>query len=263
MEEIDNAGGRLDAVLTIPDGKARAKSGRVYVDGFCSSRDIPLFKATNINDADAVAWLRNQALDWLFIIGWSQIARAGVLASVARGALGMHPALLPEGRGRAAVPWAILKGLRETGVSMFKLDEGVDTGPLLAQERIPIAQRETATTLYSKVEAAHRVLMRRVWPLLVEDVLPLVPQDEMRATVWPARTPADGRLDAAMLVADADRLVRAVTRPYPGAYLDEGPTRWRIWSAIPAGDAAPELAGSRFRFADGELLALEVAKEPR
>ena len=261
MEEIEGAGGRLDAVLTIPDDKAPAKAGRVYVDAYCAARSIPLLKSKNVNDGDAVAWLRHQSLDWLFIIGWSQIARAEVLASVARGAIGMHPTLLPEGRGRAAVPWAILKELRETGVSLFKLDQGVDTGPIMAQERIPIAPRETATTLYAKVEVAHRSLMRRVWPLLVRDEVLLVPQDESRATVWPARTPADGRLDRAMRVVDADRLVRAVTHPYPGAFLDEGPTRWRIWSAIPAG-TAPETPGKSFRFADGDLLGLEVAQEP-
>ena len=261
MEEISKIGGHLDAVLTLPDDKARAKSGRVYLDGYCSEQGIALFKANSINDADALAWLRSQALDWLFIIGWSQIAKADVLASVTRGAIGMHPTLLPVGRGRASIPWAILKELPETGVSMFKLDEGVDTGPILAQEHILIESRETATMLYSKVERAHRSLIRRAWPLLAQDALPLVPQDETRATVWPGRTPSDGRLDASMLMMDADRLVRAVTRPYPGAYIDAGSTRWRIWSAIPNADAALGLSGKRLHFVDGELLALEMTEE--
>ncbi|MBI3790816.1 MAG: methionyl-tRNA formyltransferase [Gemmatimonadetes bacterium] len=261
MEEIAALGGRIDAALTIPDDRSRAKSGRVWIDAHCARHGIPLGKFGNINDPEAVAWLRTQALDWLFIIGWSQIARAEVLSSVRRGVIGMHPTLLPQGRGRAAVPWAILHGLERTGVSMFKLDAGVDTGPLLAQVPIPVAPRETATTLYAKVEEAHRTLIRVAWPRLVADDLPLRAQDEAAATVWPGRTPEDGRLDPSMTVAQADRLVRAVTRPYPGAFIDLAGVRRRVWSAIPAA-LDPAAAGPRLRFADGDLVLLEATDEP-
>ena len=261
MEEIDAAGGRLDAVLTLTDEMGRAKSGRVHVDAFCADRAIPLAKFRNVNEPASLDWLRQQDLDWLFIIGWSQIAHPGVLALLRRGAIGMHPTLLPEGRGRSAVPWAILKDLRVTGVSMFKLDAGVDTGPLLGQEEIRVEPRETATTLYGKVEQAHRTLIRRTWPLLVTDALQVVPQDHSRATVWPGRTPADGRLDLTMTVGCADRLVRAVTHPYPGAYFDEGSTRWRIWSAAPAIDLPTDADAMRLRFADGDLAVLQAEQE--
>lgn len=261
MEEIAAIGGRLHAVLTIPDEKAPAKSGRAYVDAHCRQHGIDLGKFGNVNDADAVQWLRDHHLDWLFIIGWSQIARTEVLEVSTRGAIGIHPTLLPEGRGRAAVPWAILKGLTVTGVSMFKLDTGVDTGPLLAQERIPVEPRDTATALYVKVEAAHRYLVRRTWPQLIADELQLTIQDESRATVWPGRSPADGRLDPLMTVADADRLVRAVTRPYPGAFLETRGELVRIWSAVPADLAPSGSSGELFHFRDGSLLATEIERE--
>lgn len=260
MAEIDAAGGRLDAVLTLPDDRARTKSGRVYVDSFCDERGIPLAKYANVNDAETVEWLRAQHLDWLFIIGWSQIARSAVLASTTHGAIGMHPTLLPQGRGRSAVPWAILKELSVTGVSMFKLDEGVDTGPLLGQERIPVGPRETATTLYGKVEAAHRALMRSTWPGLLDGTLRPVPQDDSAATVWPGRSPADGELKQSMSVREADRLIRAVTRPYPGAFIDHGTTRLRIWEARPAGPDADHGA-TKLRFADGVLTILDAEEE--
>lgn len=260
MEEIASIGGRLDAVLTLPDAQARNKSGRIYVDSYCAEYEIPLGKFRNINDDDAVAWLRTQRLDWLFIIGWSQIARDLVLGAVARGAIGMHPTLLPEGRGRAAIPWAILKGLARTGVSMFKLDSGVDTGPLLAQQEIVLDPRETATTLYTKVEKAHRTLMRRTWPLLLADSLPLQAQDDALATVWPGRTAADGALGSHMTVDYADRLVRAVTHPYPGAFIDLPGRRLRIWRAEPATTASGP--GERIPFADGELVVLDAEEEP-
>lgn len=231
MDAIYHAGGSLAAAFTLRDDLAAQKSGRIYLDGFCAQHGIPLRKVRNVNDPDALAMIRGADLDWLFIVGWSQIARAEVLSATRRGALGMHPTLLPEGRGRAAVPWAILKGLERTGVTLFKLDEGVDTGPIAAQVVVPIEARETATTLYAKVSAAHRSLIEQAWPSLVADVLRLAPQDESRATVWPGRTPEDGRVTADLSPAMADRLVRAVTRPYPGAFVDAKAARLRIWCA--------------------------------
>ena len=233
MEEIYRAGGVLDLAMSLPDDVATAKSGRVYLDAFCRERSIPLLKAPNVNDNAVVEAIRSHEIDWLFIIGWSQIAREEVLAAPRQGVLGMHPTLLPVGRGRAAIPWAILKGLPETGVTLFQLDHGVDTGPILAQQRIPLAADETATTLYTKVNAAHRALIRSVWPDLAAGTLRPQPQDDRQATVWPGRAPEDGAISSSMTVAEVDRLVRAVTRPYPGAYVDDGGRRLRIWSGMP------------------------------
>ena len=101
----------------------------------------------------------------------------------------MHPTLLPQGRGRAAIPWAILKALPETGVTLFQLDEGVDTGPIIAQKVLPIAANETATTLYERVADAHRSLIGQVWPNLPSGNVQRRIQDESQATIWPGRTP--------------------------------------------------------------------------
>lgn len=258
MEEIYQVGGRLDFAMSLRDDQARAKSGRIYLDGFCGERGIPLAKVGNVNDPEAVAAIRDADLDWLFIIGWSQIARNAVLAAPRRGVLGMHPTLLPEGRGRAAIPWTILKDLRETGVTLFQLDQGVDTGPILAQEVVSIAPRETAESLYGRVDQAHRTLIRRVWNDLAEDRLTPKPQDPSAGSVWPGRKPEDGRLDLAMTWAEADCLIRAVTRPYPGAFLDSDGKRLRVWAAEPGRglDGRPHL-----RFSDGILDLLDYDQE--
>jgi len=259
MEEIYAVGGRLDFALSLRDHQARNKSGRIYLDAFCHERGIPLTKAGNVNDADAVEAIRAASLDWLFIVGWSQIAGASVLASTKCGVLGMHPTLLPEGRGRAAIPWAILKGLPETGVTLFKLDQGVDTGPILAQERVPLDPREGAGSLYEKVAVAHRGLIRNVWADLASNRLVPRPQDPSSGSTWPGRKPEDGRLEPAMTVAEADRLVRAVTRPYPGAFMDLDGRRLRVWGAQPT-----ELTEGPFTltFSDGNLHVLDYSWEP-
>jgi methionyl-tRNA formyltransferase len=262
MEAIYDAGGRLATVLTLRDDIAPAKSGRVHADEFCRAHAIPLVKIRNINDVDALAAITAADLDWLFIIGWSQIARSAVLQSVRRGVLGIHPTLLPIGRGRASIPWAILKGMSETGVTLFQLDGGVDTGPVLLQQRLPISDRETATSLYAKVIAAHREALRAVWPDLVAGRVVARPQDERAATIWPGRTPADGQLRPEMTSEQMDRLVRATTRPYPGAFWVDAGRTVRVWSgAIADVRDNPRPGALRIFSSDGAFDAWEYETE--
>lgn len=262
IEEIYGVGGTIDLAVTLPDDRARTKSGRVYLDDFCRLRSIELLKVPNINDPEAVAAVRRSEIDWLCIIGWSQIARSEVLRSPRMGSLGMHPTLLPEGRGRAAIPWAILKGLSRTGVTLFQLDEGVDTGPILGQVSVDLAPDETATTLYGKVEEAHRSLIRDCWPRLLRGELTARPQDETRATVWPGRTPEDGRITLDMSVDEVDRLVRATTRPYPGAFLDLAGTRVRVWAGRRAsGHVSPAAGRYLIHLSDGAFVATDFELE--
>lgn len=231
IEEIYRIGGELDLLITLDDERAKNKSGRVYLDEFSNKHNIPLLKIENINQPEVINALKEKNIDWLFIIGWSQIAKKELLDSPKLGCLGMHPTLLPVGRGRAAVPWAIIKGLEKTGVTMFKLDEGVDTGLILGQVEIPMEERESATTLYKKVDDAHVTLMAKYWHDIVQNNVSLQKQDESLATYWEGRKPEDGRISEDMTCLDADRLVRAVTKPYPGAFYEEDNKKIVIWKA--------------------------------
>lgn len=263
MEAIYEAGGRLAFAGTLLDSQAVAKSGRVFVDEFCQRHAVPLVKFRNVNDPAAVDAIRAAELDWLVIIGWSQIARAEVLAATRLGVLGMHPTLLPVGRGRAAIPWAILLGLKTTGVTLFKLDGGVDTGPIVAQVPVPIGPRETATSLYQRVNEAHRTLILDHWAGIASGVLRLTPQDSTQASIWPGRTPEQGALSETMSVDEADRLIRAVTHPYPGAFIERDGRRLRVWSAEPL--PVVKLASAdtiTLEFADGGLNVTEMQWEP-
>jgi methionyl-tRNA formyltransferase len=259
MEALYRAGGRLAMAMTLTDSQARQKSGRVYLDEFCSKHSVPLRKVRHINDPESIEAIKAADLDWLFIIGWSQIAGAEVLASTRCGVLGMHPTLLPVGRGRAAIPWAILKGLPETGVSLFKLDTGVDTGPIAGQVKIALGPQTDAAWLYAAVDAAHVQLMRETVPKLLSGSLVLTPQDDALASEWPGRTPEDGRLDLEGSVATAERLIRAVTRPYPGAFVDKDGRRVIVWKATLVGpDAARQ--GFELAFSDGRLRLIDYTE---
>ncbi|MDN7124520.1 methionyl-tRNA formyltransferase [Pseudidiomarina sp. 1APP75-32.1] len=254
MEAIHEAGGKLSFAMTLEDNQAVNKSGRIYLDEFCDRYGIPVLKSRHVNNQNVIDAIKEHELDWLFIIGWSQIASEQVLDAPKRGVLGMHPTLLPIGRGRAAIPWAILKGLNKTGVTLFKLDTGVDTGPIVDQIEIPISSTTDAQDLYQLVEAAHVELMRKTVPALLADELELREQDHSLATEWLGRRPEDGEINLDGSVYDAERLVRAVTRPYPGAYAVLDGVKYVIWRAE---IIDPEDGEFGLRFFDGWLKALE------
>lgn len=231
IQEIFSIGGNLELLITLKDEKAKKKSGRVYLDEIAAENKVPLIKIDNINDQVVVDRLKSDQIDWLFIIGWSQIAKKPLLDAPKLGCIGMHPTLLPVGRGRAAIPWAIIKGLKKTGVTLFKLDEGVDTGDIIGQEVILLNEKTTATELYQQVNDMHVSLISKYWDKIVNNQITLQKQDETKASEWPGRKPEDGQILNSMTMDEADRLVRAVTTPYPGAFYREGTRTIRIWSA--------------------------------
>lgn len=250
IEKIYEIGGQLDLLITIPDHKSKNKSGRIYLDEISKRNNIPLLKVNHINDEEAKTQIKAHEIDWLFIIGWSQIASIELLACPTKGCIGMHPTLLPQGRGRAAIPWAIIKGLSKTGVSMFVLDEGVDTGDILGQYEIQIDEKETAGTLYDKVERGHIKLMEEVFPRLKNGEIFAYPQDAESATIWEGRKPEDGELFQEMTVDEADRIIRACTRPYPGAFISLKDKKRIIWKAEKTDD---NTATTVLKFKDGYI----------
>lgn len=232
MEAIYEVNGSLDLIISLPDEKAKNKSGRIYVDNFATKNNIPVLKSNHVNDSIVQKALKEYDIDWLFIIGWSQIASKELIDTPKIGVIGAHPTLLPVGRGRAAIPWAIIKGLKVTGVSFFKMDEGVDTGLLLRQEEVPILSDETALTLYHKVNKAHETLIKKLFIDLNNNSVNGKVQDETKATYWEGRKPKDGELIETMSMDNVDRLVRATTKPYPGAYILRKDKKVIIWKGI-------------------------------
>lgn len=255
IEEIYRIGGDLKLLITLNDEKAKSKSGRIYLDEMSSTNNVPLLKINNINDLEVLEALNKHRIDWLFIIGWSQIAKKQVLNAPRYGCIGMHPTLLPIGRGRAAIPWAILKGLKQTGVTMFKLDEGVDTGDIIGQGIITLDECTSASELYTKVNEMHVFLITKYWNDIVNNRITLVKQDETEATVWPGRNPEDGEITKDMTTDEADRLIRAVTHPYPGAFFQDQGKKIRIWSAKKSNNRGD------VRLKDGYLILIDFEIE--
>lgn len=257
MEALYQSGVKLDLAVTLLDSLSKKKSGRVYIDSFCNKHKIPLLKISHINNPETIETIYKNNIDWLFIIGWSQIISIDVLNSPRKGIIGIHPTLLPEGRGRASIPWAILKNLDKTGITMFKMDSGIDTGPIIGQVEIKLSNKTTATKLYKKINNAHIQLIKRMIPSIISEKILLTHQDNSKATTWLGRKPEDGEINLNGSVYDAEKLVRAVTHPYPGAFYYKNGTRYTVWSAKVLVDRDLKIKKNNIlKFKDGILLIL-------
>jgi methionyl-tRNA formyltransferase len=255
MKAFYQKGVELNLAVTLPDDKDVNKSGRVYIDDFCNKHSITLLKSSNINNKEVIEAIHKNNIDWLFIIGWSQITSQDVLNSPKYGAIGIHPTLLPEGRGRDSIPWAILKELKKTGVTMFKMNSGIDTGPIIAQIEIPLNNQMTATKLYNLIVDAHSQLIKDNIKSIINGKLKLTLQDDLKATIWPGRKPEDGEINLNGSVYDAEKLVRAVTHPYPGAFYYQNGIKHIVWSAKVIEDKDFEIKkNNKLKFKDGILL---------
>ncbi len=161
---------------------------------------------------------RRLAPDLVLSVFYRSMLPPRVLESARIAALNLHPSLLPGYRGRAPINWVLVNGESETGVSLHHMVRAPDAGDIVAQRRIEIAPRETALTLYRKVEAESRALLEEALPLVASGGAPRTPQDHARATTFGRRRPEDGRIDWRWDVRRIDCLVRAVAPPWPGAF---------------------------------------------
>jgi len=219
------------AVFTLRPDLAAGVSGAVAWEGITSAHRIPLRYVRNINDEDAVDAMRVLAPDLVVCVGWTQLLRHEILRLPRLGCVGFHASALPRYRGRAPVNWAIIHGEKETGNTMMLLDDGVDTGDILAQRLFPIDDEDTCATIYEKVARSEDEMIREVLPLIRHGRMPRTRQDHASATVMPRRRPADGIIDWARTTRQLHDWVRALTHPYPGAFTFVDGARLFVWKA--------------------------------
>lgn len=155
-------------------------------------------------------------------------------------AYGLHASLLPDYSGGAPLVWAMINGETKTGITLFQMDDSVDSGPIAGQMEEPIHPDDTIATLYTRIEQRGLELLREALPQLAKGTLKSQPQDETKRRLVPQRGPEDGLIDWNKDAAYIDRFIRAQTRPYPGAFstLDGKPLHiWRASVARTANDS--------------------------
>lgn len=199
--------------------------------GWCAAHGVPEVRYQPPAPlADALAGIE---ADLALVAGWYHMIPADVRQRFRCGCLGLHASLLPQLRGGAPLNWAILTDLPESGVSLFTMADGVDDGPIVGVERFSIDPRDDVSDLIEKCAVAAESLVRTRIPGVLAGTVRGVPQQGV-PTYALQRTPEDGWIDWTRPAVEIDRLVRAVTRPYPGAWSVLGGRRITIWKARPA-----------------------------
>lgn len=207
-----------ELVVTLPAELAHRHSDFADLTNSAKRAGSAVHYTKSINAPETLNAIRDAAPDICFVVGWSQVCHEGFRSIARIGNIGFHPAPLPHLRGRAVIPWTILCKLASTGSTLFWLDEGVDSGPILAQKMFSVDDEETARSLYQKHMRALTEMLPVVVHQLATGSAPRIPQDHAEATYCAKRTPEDGLIDWHSSAQDILRLIRAVGEPYPGAY---------------------------------------------
>jgi methionyl-tRNA formyltransferase len=187
--------------------------------------------------------------DLLVLADYGRIVPQELLDIPPRGALNLHPSLLPRHRGAVPIPAAILAGDAQTGVSLMRMDAGLDTGPIVAQTRVPLDGTEDSPTLEERLAHVAAELLLASLPGWLAGELPAIPQPEDRATLTRPLRRADGRMDPTHSAVELERQVRAL-RPWPGTFIERPDVRLIVLQAAPATAAVPP--GGR----PGDLIAM-------
>lgn len=216
-------------VVNLDERIAASKANYDSYADLVRTHNIPIHYCRNINDLPTVEWMRSQAPDLIIQSGWSQKFHAQVLSIPRLMCIGEHPAPLPRGRGAACVNWAILNGEQDWGDSYFKMEDSYDVGAILAQEKFPLMPYDDVATAYSKVATASRAIIRANIRKWLNGEFEANPQDESKATYFKKRRPDDGIIDFSASAQKVSRLIRAVTRPYPGAFFVDAKTSCKIY----------------------------------
>ncbi len=178
---------------------------------------VPLFQPRRVRDAEFIATLRELTPEAIVVAAYGQILPQEILGLPKFGCINIHASLLPAYRGAAPINWAIIRGEAETGITIMQMDESMDTGAILLQERIPIDARDTAGSLTEKLSVLGSALIVRALPLIAAGGLKPEQQDVSKATLAPILKKADGLIDWSLPAAEIHNRVRGMS-PWPGAY---------------------------------------------
>lgn len=223
-----------------------------------AAHGIPVEAPEDPNAPAFVEEVRRLRPDLVFSFYYRRLLSSAILAIPPLGAINLHGSLLPKYRGRAPLNWVLVNGESVTGVTLHHMNARADHGDIIAQRAVPIAVEDTALTLSRKMTTAARTLLAEMFPLIVAGRAPRVPQDHAAATKFGRRTPADGLIAWSRSAWEIYNLIRAVTRPFPGAFTFWEGKQIFLWSARPPrGRASPAPAGAVLGVGDGG--GLEVA----
>jgi methionyl-tRNA formyltransferase len=216
------------------------------------ARGLEVHQPTKMRDGTFAQWIREHDAEIAIVVAYGRILPLDVLAAPRHGCLNVHASLLPRHRGAAPINWSILSGDETTGVTLMQMDEGLDTGPMLAARQIAIGRDENAAELYARLADLGATLVRDELPNYFAGKLAPVRQDESHATLAPMLSKQMSLIDWKKTAREVHNQIRGL-QPWPGASTALGAKRLIVHRSTL--DDAPMLQAG----APGEVVA--VTKE--
>ncbi len=204
---------------------------------------IDVAQPVKLRTGEFAEWARKQRADVALVVAYGRILPKDVLDAPQFGCVNVHASLLPKYRGAAPIAWAVVRGETETGITLMKLDEGMDTGPTFARIATPIEPEETAGALASRLARIGAEAVSTWLPRYI-DGCPLIAQDDAAATFAPMLTKEHGRIDWTAPAARVSDHVRGMN-PWPGAFTTARGRTLKVHSArVVEGVRPPAPAGT-------------------
>ena len=211
-------------------------------ESLAGERGIPVFKPKSLKGGEWAETVAGLKPDLILSLYYRNLIPPSIFSQASLGAYNMHGSYLPAYRGRAPLNWSIVNGEDHCGVTLHVLEEGFDTGDIVDAERVEIGPQEYVGDVVPRIAAAAVSVLSRSLDSLLAGNPKLSPQDVSKATYFGKRTPEDGRIDFTKPARDVFNLIRAVSRPYPGAFFERDGRKVLVWRATvdgPVGGAAP------------------------
>ena len=229
------------AVLTPPPVKEEAVRLR-----------LPVFQPEKINAPDSLARIRDAHPDAIVVAAYGQLLKPELISIPPAGTINIHASLLPRYRGAAPINWVIINGEKETGITTFLIDAGMDTGPILMQRKAEIRPDETAGELRDRLAALGAEVIQKTLVGLESGNITPIPQDDSQATFAPRLSRDDGKIDWTRPAQEIYNLIRG-TNPWPGAFTHLNGARIKVHKS--------RLTGiNRGKYAPGEVVLRETGR---
>ena len=233
LDALIRGGVEITGVLGVDESQAGRISDYRSLRELATAAGLPFHAFVKVSEPGVEAFLKAHQPDLLWVIGLSQMVPDHLTRIARVGGVGFHPTMLPEGRGRAPVAWTILLGAR-AAANLFFLTDEPDAGDIIMQREVPVLPDDYSEDLIARTNEVLAQGIIELAPRLRAGDLPRTPQDHSRATYYAKRTPADGKVDWTATTDQVYRLIRAASRPYPGAFTHCAGRKLTVWRGRPA-----------------------------
>ncbi len=249
LKALVDKGYNVVGAVTQPDKpKGRGKKYIAPPVKICALElGIPVYQPDRVRNEDFLDIFREISPDMVILVAFGQILPEEIIKFPRLGCLNVHPSLLPKYRGAAPINWAIINGDRETGVTIMNMDEGVDSGDILLQEKMNIGADETFDDLHEKLSTMGSELLIRAVKGVLDGTISGTPQDTSRVTFAPRLTPDTGLINWDN---DSEKIVNLIRglSSRPGAYSFLREKKLKIFYAVTgkeksSGEKAPGTPG--------------------